>query len=574
MLNHSFHNDEPTSVDGLNRNQFVRAFARIANSCDTPMVIGLYGTWGVGKTSLMKLIKNKLKGQNVPTVWFDAWQHQFDENPSLAFLHAIVDQLGLGKNQDFKKLLMVIAGAFGSMLLKATTNLSVKDIEKFGERFEEERFLVCENRVRLQNHIENMVSKARELKGNRIIFFIDDLDRCMPPKLLNLLETLKLYLNLPGCVYFIGADRIALEKSIKHNYEKLELSEADYLDKIIQLPFTIPPIEPDSMNNFIRNFLSKDLMECLELLVKGLGDNARQIKRFINTLNLNHQLAREVEIPEYDPKFLAFILLIQLRNIGLYRLITRQPAMVFQRSKGEEEKKTLFEEALENDGRLKDAFAIIELPEEENIHHYIYLTQFAKVSEEPVLEPVLDKDVVMDIIKIIRDHELWLETNMKEGKQADLSGVNLSAANLSGANLSRANLSRAYLRRVNLSGINISEAILNGADFNWANLKNANLSMAYLRSADLSGADLRGANLRGANLNRVNFSGADLSGAVLIEADLREARNLTIDQLSKAKSCYKSEFEPGLEQQINEKYPNLLKRLIEMKDGEIIDNGN
>ena len=139
MEKRTFHNDEPTSIDSLNRNQFASAFAKIAETCETPMVIGPYGTWGMGKTSLMKLIEKKLNKKKTRPVWFDAWQHQFDENPALALLHTLVDQLGLKQTEEVKKLLITIAGAFGSMLLKTTTNLKMKDINRLGERYEEER---------------------------------------------------------------------------------------------------------------------------------------------------------------------------------------------------------------------------------------------------------------------------------------------------------------------------------------------------------------------------------------------------------------------------------------------------
>ena len=69
-----------------------------------------------------------------------------------------------------------------------------------------------------------------------------------PPETLALLEALKLYLNLDGCVYFLGVDREALERSVRYHYKDTEISETSYLDKIVQLPFTIPPVAPESMD--------------------------------------------------------------------------------------------------------------------------------------------------------------------------------------------------------------------------------------------------------------------------------------------------------------------------------------
>ena len=90
----SVHNDEATDVDKLNREQYAEAFARLAESCDTPLVIGLYGSWGIGKTSLMKLIERKLNPENSRSVWFDPWQHQFDETPALVILRSAVYAAG------------------------------------------------------------------------------------------------------------------------------------------------------------------------------------------------------------------------------------------------------------------------------------------------------------------------------------------------------------------------------------------------------------------------------------------------------------------------------------------------
>lgn len=370
-------NDEPTGEDTLKRDQYAEAFARIAGTCDTPMVIGLYGTWGVGKTSLMKLIEKKLDTSTTRTVRFDPWQHQFDENPVLAMLHTVVDTFNL--REEGKKLLTVIAGAFGSMLLKATTTLKVKDIDEFGKRFEEKRFQVRETRVRLHEHFRELMEKARGSEKKRIVFFIDDLDRCLPPHILSILESLKLYLNFPGCVYFLGVDRLALERSIKHYYKDTELSETNYLDKIVQLPFNIPPIAPESMEEFISPLLSEDLGPCHSLLVAGLGDNPRSVKRFINTLTLNHMLASGLSIPGYNITVLATLLLIQQRSRELYDLIVRQPDLLLKLRLGDEETKSILDKYLKPDERLENVINALDIKDDTPLERYIYLTQVAGV---------------------------------------------------------------------------------------------------------------------------------------------------------------------------------------------------
>ena len=122
--------------------------------------------------------------------------------------------------------------------------------------------------------------------------------------------------------------------------------------------------------------------------------------------------------------------------------------------------------------------------------------------------------------KVLDDHQLWLETEGKEGKQANLSGADLRETNLRetdlrGANLSGADLRGADLREADLRGADLRGADLRGADLREADLREADLSGANLRGADLRGADLSGADLRGADLSEANLRGADLSGADL-----------------------------------------------------------
>jgi len=118
-----------------------------------------------------------------------------------------------------------------------------------------------------------------------------------------------------------------------------------------------------------------------------------------------------------------------------------------------------------------------------------------------------------DLDKILQKHNLWVESDKKEGNRAELSGAkperaNLIGVNLSGADLSGAILSMAYIIGANLSHANLSRAELIWADLSGANLSEAILSGAILKMATLSGADLTLADLSGADLILANLSGA------------------------------------------------------------------
>ena len=114
---------------------------------------------------------------------------------------------------------------------------------------------------------------------------------------------------------------------------------------------------------------------------------------------------------------------------------------------------------------------------------------------------------------ILKEHQLWINSNGENGERADLSNKNLRGENLRGANL----------RGADLRGANLRGANLRGADLIGANLFRANLIGANLRGADLRGADLRGADLFRADLFRADLFRADLEGADLEGADLEGA---------------------------------------------------
>ena len=126
-------------------------------------------------------------------------------------------------------------------------------------------------------------------------------------------------------------------------------------------------------------------------------------------------------------------------------------------------------------------------------------------------------------------------------QEADLTGGLLWNANLTGANLKRADLTRAELIDADLHGANLQAAELEGAILARADLVEANLAEADLERAILARADLKQANLAGADLKEANLDEANLAGA-----DLRDAKNLTCEQLQQATDWEKSYRDPEL----------------------------
>lgn len=91
--------------------------------------------------------------------------------------------------------------------------------------------------------------------GMKVVVFIDDLDRCDPRKAVEVLEAVKLLLDFDRFIVFIALDARIITQAIEEYYGKV-LTEAqitgyEYLDKIVQIPFSIPEPLPNELRSYL-----------------------------------------------------------------------------------------------------------------------------------------------------------------------------------------------------------------------------------------------------------------------------------------------------------------------------------
>lgn len=113
-----------------------------------------------------------------------------------------------------------------------------------------------------------------EAKIQKLIILIDDLDRCLPDRIIDNLEAIKLFLNVENTAFVIGADPRIVRDAIRHRYKELisrdENSEngrvvIDYLEKLIQIPYTLPKLSDSEVETYITLLFCEDLLENGEL---------------------------------------------------------------------------------------------------------------------------------------------------------------------------------------------------------------------------------------------------------------------------------------------------------------------
>lgn len=297
--------DEPVSNPKDDKFNFASSASKLANMIQkarTPLIIGINGKWGSGKTSLMRLIQYNLKrNPNILLSWVDAWTFAQEEEIWRVVIVALVNDLKPGgrKRIDKSGLLSSIfsmASITGKALLTGGLSL-VKDSDRVVKTISKSRRIrkdregkIMSNKLKSIRHFREAFSGAVEKsigsKGKYVIF-IDDLGRVIPEKILQVLEAIKIFTSTPGCIFLIGCDLDYLEGCAANMYKEVGYSGKDYLEKIIQARFNVPEIEESYLKTYmgenLENFCSKaNVKKILRLFLKSVGKKPRRIKRLIN----------------------------------------------------------------------------------------------------------------------------------------------------------------------------------------------------------------------------------------------------------------------------------------------------
>ncbi|NAS10375.1 KAP family P-loop NTPase fold protein [Poritiphilus flavus] len=209
-------------------------------------MFALYGEWGSGKSTLMKYLQNKLK-ENFNTFFFDTWEYETDRNLPYSLLEFItsrsesaMDALGNELVGIGEKLLK----GFGKSIKISFPGLTINGkylIETLESEKDQTFFQLKKGFSTEFQRFEDKLQANNGLLYN--IVFIDDLDRCEPENVLNLLSALKLFFTYgKRTIFFCGIDKKAVQEAVKTKYGDI-IKANEYLEKIFDLSFTMPEHE-------------------------------------------------------------------------------------------------------------------------------------------------------------------------------------------------------------------------------------------------------------------------------------------------------------------------------------------
>ncbi|MEA3339275.1 MAG: SUMF1/EgtB/PvdO family nonheme iron enzyme [Chloroflexota bacterium] len=376
--------------DRLNFSHYADVLAEVVRTADTPITIGVFGPWGSGKTSLMRLIAEQLVDRRTEdhrwarAVWFNAWQYAQDEGSLQRVLllrvldglesdqisekdaqqitdwrtrlYTDVERAEMGSiNIDWPKLgkgalnlgLSLIPTPSTFLQLAQLLQGEMGSLEEIASAFQRERIEVYRRRLTLleefRSGFAHLVQEYVWSRNGLLVVFIDDLDRCLPGRAVEVLEAIKLFLDVPGCVFFISVDRDIIERVVRVQYAGYLVGEDEdargvpiagqsYLEKIVQLPFHLPPLEDDQIAAFIDQHDPHLSPDCRDVLTLGLEPNPRVVKRALNILRLLLKLAErraaEDTIGPIAPGLLAKMVVVQTRYRDLYRDLLEYPNLI------------------------------------------------------------------------------------------------------------------------------------------------------------------------------------------------------------------------------------------------------
>lgn len=315
--------DNETTEDLLGFKVHAELIAEVVNDdLLLPITIGVFGDWGSGKSSILKITTQQLEELNDGTfvLYFNGWLFEGYDDAKAALLESIVKAfeknekfvpkvknkakkllksvnwmriLGLG----FKNVAVPMATAYVTGGVSAIPNLAKQlsslDPEEIitklkGENLEEFLNSIIkedgpeEKSMLVREFRDGFSELIEESKIKKLVVIIDDLDRCTPERIIENLEAIKLFLNVEKTAFIIGADPRIVRHAIEFRYktDRIESSDdpnsrnkrivSDYLEKLIQVPYNLPRLSDNEVETYMTLlFCKKELGTDFEKVLKA-----------------------------------------------------------------------------------------------------------------------------------------------------------------------------------------------------------------------------------------------------------------------------------------------------------------
>lgn len=252
--------------DLLKRNKDLVYFYDLLSAQETSGSIALDGRWGSGKTffikqtemlinaqnkmsnmdndkrnSIINAVYKKKRMEDIPekfdlAIYYDAWENDNDTDPIISLVYEITKQLGITYDFSEKKDMFQLAGSILELFTGRNIEAVIRSLKS------DNPFIELEKEKNLEKNIEDFFTEILVERGNRLIIFVDELDRCKPSYAVQLLERVKHYLCDDRISFVFAVNLEELQHTIKHFYGET-FDACRYLDRFFNMRISLPPAD-------------------------------------------------------------------------------------------------------------------------------------------------------------------------------------------------------------------------------------------------------------------------------------------------------------------------------------------
>lgn len=262
---------ESLENDAIGRNNDVFNFSELLSTLEGPYSVAIDSEWGSGKTFFVKQVKMLLDSLNpqskvdkeisdkilkkfnldselsenskkvddsIYSIYFDAWKNDADDEPIKSLIYDIMLELDLKYN--FSNIKLTDAGIRALKFLNPVIGGVVETGSKILDSlFSEEQLKPFVKKKLFEKEIQNFISELPNERGNKLVIFIDELDRCNPAYAVKLLEQIKHYMEDDRIIFVFSVNINQLQYTIKHYYGN-NFNATKYLDRFFDLQVKLP----------------------------------------------------------------------------------------------------------------------------------------------------------------------------------------------------------------------------------------------------------------------------------------------------------------------------------------------
>lgn len=346
------------NIDPFSRIPVGKNLSALIENVDEPLVIAIDGAWGTGKTHFLKRWVGAHKNENdgaARTVYFDAFAHDFLEDPLVAITSAIDEKILDGEKKDsWKKVrrsaaklaqpvmrvgLAVVSSGLSEPVGAVTNALfegTREEVEKAAEKFWKKE---DGRRAAMKQFADSLEEFTNEIGAPRkLVIVIDELDRCRPDYALTVLEVIKHFFAVPNVHFVLGVNRQALESSVRARYGA-DFDAGHYLHRFISLTMRLPQTLNEGRTDIVAGYLENagaamnietNFIEVIQACVSEVANadlrsmrSARRILTFAALASINKNFRN----PPWGRLYaVAIVLTIRAMNANLYTRVLDQTA--------------------------------------------------------------------------------------------------------------------------------------------------------------------------------------------------------------------------------------------------------